>query len=516
MDAHREVELKLAVSSQDLRRLQRHPLVQRFSQGRAVTRTLDSVYFDTPESALARAGFGLRIRRSGPHRVQTLKGEGSAAGGLFERAEYEAPVEGAEPDLALVPDAALRARLVEILGARPLEPVFRTEFRRTRRVLRDGDAEWTLDADQGEIVAEDARAPISEIELELRSGEPSRLFEFALLLQEQFDLLPSTRSKAERGYALMRGESAPAHRAEPVELARDATLEQALRVILSRCLVQVTANAPCAEEGVDPEGVHQMRVGVRRLRSAFASLAPVLPEEPTRTFRSELRWLGTQLGTVRDLDVFLLETLGPLDDRAARDPAFKRLREEALALRAECREVAVRETLRSQRYARLVLALGAWTSGQEWRNQPLSEDAARLFAPARDYASALLDRRQRKVRRLGARIAESDEARHALRIQLKKLRYTGEFFRDLYPGGGAKKFLRGVARLQNALGHLNDVATAERILGTLLQRLGPERGAAHDRAAGYVEGWTAHVAERKLRRVDELWERFHATRPFWR
>ena len=215
-------------------------------------------------------------------------------------------------------------------------------------------------------------------------------------------------------------------------------------------------------------------------------------------------------------DVFLLETLGPLEDRAARDPAFTRLREEALALRAECREVAVGEVLRSQRYARLVLTLGAWTSGRTWRNQPLSEGAASLFSPARDFAGALLERRLGKARRLGARIAESDEARHALRIQLKKLRYTGEFFRDLYPVGGAKRFLRRVSRLQDALGHLNDVATAERILGTLLQRMGAERGAAHDRAAGYVEGWTAHAAARKLRRTDDLWERFRDTRPFWR
>lgn len=515
MDAHREVELKLAASPHDLRRLQRHPLVQTLSQGRAVTRALESVYFDTRDAALARAGFGLRVRRSGPNRVQTLKREGPAAGGLFERSEYEAPVAGPEPDLALVPDPAVRARLAEIVGSQPLEPVFRTGFRRTRRVLRDGDAEWTLDADVGEIEADDAREPIAELELELRAGEPARLFEFALLLQEQFDLLPSTRSKAERGYALARGEPAPAHRAQPVGLSRDALLEHALQAILSQCLAQITTNAPCADEGVDPEGVHQMRVGVRRLRSALACFAPVLPAEPVRTFRSELRWLGTQLGTVRDLDVFLVETLGPLEARAIRDPAKKRLWEEALALRAECRDAAVRETLHSQRYARLVLELGAWITGRAWRNQPLSESAARLFSPARDYASALLDRRQRKVRKLGARIAESDETRHALRIQLKKLRYMGEFFRDLYPGGGAKKFLRRVARLQTALGHLNDVATAERILGTLLRRIGPERSAAHDRAAGFVEGWTAHVAERELRKTDELWQRFHDTRPFW-
>lgn len=516
VDPQREVELKLEVSPEGLRRLQRHPLVRSLSQGRAVTRTLDSVYFDTRDADLARAGFGLRVRSSGAQRVQTLKGERSAAGGLFERSEFETPIEADEPDLALLPDPALRARLREIVGAQRLEPVFRTEFRRTRRLLRDGETEWTLDADLGEIVADDLRAPIAEIELELRAGSASRLFEFARELQEQIALRPSTRSKAERGYALARGEPARSHRASKVSLPRHALLEDALAQILSSCLAQVSANATCAEEGVDPEGVHQMRVGVRRFRAALAAFSPVLPEEQTRLFRSELRWLGRELGTVRDLDVFLVDVIAPLASRRAGDPAFKRLRDEAMALRAECRALAVGETLRAPRYARLVLELGGWIAGKEWRNQPLSENTARLFQPAREYAGALLEGRLRKVRRLGVRIQESDEVRHALRIQTKKLRYLGEFFRSLYPQRNARKFLRRTSRLQSALGTLNDVATAERILGTLLQRVGPERSAAHDRAAGFVEGWTSAVAESTLHETGRLWNDFEAAKPFWR
>ena len=486
------------------------------SQSRAVTRQLETVYFDTPDHALSRAGLALRLRRVGGRTVQTLKGgERAVAGGLFERTEIECPVDGDVPDLERIPDPALRAHLAELIGASGLQPVFVTRFRRTRRVLRNEETEWSVDVDLGEVVAGEARAPISEIELELRDGDPARLFEFALLLHEHFDLLPGTRSKAERGYALALDEPAQPRTARTVSLAPDANAEEAWVAILSQCLEQIGANADCAFEGSDPEGVHQMRVGVRRMRAAFAAFAGLLPRETTRVFRSELRWLGSELGAARDMDVFLAEIAGPLRGVRGDDPAFKRLAEEAASLRADCYE-RVRQVVISPRYARLMLELGGWIASRGWRNQPLSESSARLFGPTRELAAHLLERRLKRIRRLGARLRQSDEARHALRIQLKKLRYTGEFFRRLYPHRHARRFLKRAARLQDALGMLNDVAIAERILEVLLERLGPERAPAHDRAAGFIEGWTGHVAGRELEQIVAAWEEFAEQHPFWR
>ena len=516
MEGPREVELKLLAAPDDLRRLQQHPLVRALGRGRAITRQLETVYFDTPDHVLARAGLALRLRRVGSRTVQTLKGgERVVAGGLFERTEIETPVEGDAPDLASLPDPELRGRLAELIGPAPLLPIFGTSFRRTRRVMRNEESEWSLDVDQGELVAGDSREPICELELELREGDPARLFEFALLLHEHFDLLPATRSKAERGYALALGERPAPRTARRIQLAPGANTEAAWIAILSQCLEQIGANADCACEGRDAEGVHQMRVGVRRMRAAFAAFAPLMPREQVRVFRSELRWLGSELGAARDLDVFLQEIAAPMSGVRGDDPAFKRLAEEAVALRADCYE-RVREVVRSPRYARLVLELGAWIASRGWRNQPLSPGAARLFAPARGFGAQLLDRRQKRIRKLGARLRQSDEARHALRIQLKKLRYSGEFFRALYPHRHAKRFLRRAARLQDALGLLNDVAASERILESLLQRLGAERAPAHDRAAGFVEGWMGHLASRELDQIMAAWEEFEGLTPFWR
>ena len=134
-------------------------------------------------------------------------------------------------------------------------------------MLRKGETEWTLDIDVGGIAAGERQVPVHEVELELRAGDPAQLFDFALQLHERLDLRPAARSKAERGYALARGEGAGSQSTRRVHLEADAALEDVFGAALSQCLAHFTANADCASEGVDPEGVHQMRIGVRRART---------------------------------------------------------------------------------------------------------------------------------------------------------------------------------------------------------------------------------------------------------
>jgi triphosphatase len=178
----REVELKLEIDRDDVSRLQRSPRLRELGDGRGSTRSLHSVYFDTRELALAARGIALRVRRDGRRRVQTLKARGAEQGAHFDRIEYEAPTSRDEPDLALVPDPQLRARVVEALAGAPLEPVIETRIRRTRRLLRYAGASVELDLDLGEVRAAGETQPLCEVELELREGEPGALYELALEL----------------------------------------------------------------------------------------------------------------------------------------------------------------------------------------------------------------------------------------------------------------------------------------------------------------------------------------------
>src|SRR5262249_36158535 len=156
-----------------------------------------------------------------------------------------------------------------------------------------------------------------------------------------------------------------------------------------------------------PEGVHQMRIGVRRARAALALFEPLLPSDRVRFFRSELRWLRRELGAARDLHVFASGLLPTIAVPRTRYPAFARLRVEGAALRAQCYE-DVRTCRTSRRYARLLLELGGWISARGWQEHASGDDSLRWLEPARGFAEAELERRHRKARRLADRRDESD------------------------------------------------------------------------------------------------------------
>jgi inorganic triphosphatase YgiF len=511
-----EIELKLEFDPADLGALQRSSRIRELSVGRAVTRQLRSVYFDTPDLELAASGIGLRVRTVGRRRIQTVKTRGGGAAGLFVRGEFESPVAGSRPDLEAVSDPELRARLRTILAGKTLAPIFETDMRRSRRVLRDGVTEWTCDIDVGEVRTATASAPICELELELRQGDPARLYDLALALLDSAALRPGTQTKADLGYALLTGVRPGPRKAGPIVCEGAPDLEALIEAVVRSCLDQIASNALPAWDGEDPEGVHQMRVGVRRLRSALSVFKRVLPALHLERLRGELKWLGGELGQARDLDVFTEEFLEPIFRVRCQDPALKRLRDEAQTMRREAQD-RVREAIRSPRYTRLMLDLGRWLARAEWRDQPLSASSALLFQPAEGFAQKLLAKQRRRARRLGRDLANAPiETKHALRIQLKKLRYASEFFRGLFPARDARRYISRLSKLQDSLGHLNDVATAERQLSRILEHLAGEKTAEHERAAGFVEGWAARDADRGDRRLLKLWSDFEDVRPFWK
>ena len=512
----REVELKLEVPAGDLAALKRHPLVRELSQRRPLVQRLHTVYYDTRGRDLAREQLALRVRHSGRSHVQALKGEGSAIGGLFVRGEWEARLPGPEPDPERIPSFAARALALRAIAGQPLEPVFETDFKRTRHRLLRGDTELWLDFDEGEIRARGGSLPIREIELELVRGDPGVLYGIALELHETLPVRPSIASKAQRGYGLATGTRPAPQRAPRIELAPLASLEEALREVLGACLGQVLANQEPAREGSDPEGVHQLRIGLRRARAALALFRELLPAEQTRPFKSELRWYAGELGPARDLDVFLAEILDPLAARFPDDASLKRLRDAARELR-DGSYARARAAIDSPRASALGLALGGWLVARGWRAGADAETLAAWDAPAAERGAALLERRLKKARRLGRGLARrTPEERHRLRIALKKLRYAGEFLGSLYGDAAAERMLRRLAELQDTLGALNDVAMAERLLVAIGDQLGREWAAEHERGAGFVTGWISHQAQRRLARLAKQWNGLRKTRPFWR
>jgi CHAD domain-containing protein len=503
----------------DVERVRRPPRAGRGAAGRAASAVTRTLYYDTQEFALRRAGVSLGVRQVGRQHVQVVEATPSGAGALpfADRACSTAALSGSDPEPGRIDDPGLRVRVIAetLEPGQPLVPMVEVDARATRRRLAVGDGEVELLLETGEIRTRAGSLPLRELRISLLRGAPRLLYDAALALHEGVELRPLWSGPAERGLASLTGERPQPRRAQRPKLAADATLEAAMAAILASAFEQVLANREPAREGHDREGVHQMRVGLRRLRAALSLFRPFLPKEPATGLRAELRWLGRELGRVRDADVFAEETLEPLFRRHADDRALKRLREEARALREE-RQAALRAVLDSRRATALVLGFARWLVGQQWREQALSEEGAQLFAPARGFADEVLGRRHERALELGDDVAARTEAeRHALRIRLKKLRYAAEFWSDLYPPRRVERYARRLARLQDDLGNLNDAACAEELLGEVLARLGTERGVEHERAAGFVCGWLGARADRRLARLAKRWGRFARTAPFW-
>jgi triphosphatase len=304
--------------------------------------------------------------------------------------------------------------------------------------------------DLGTIEASERSLPLAELELELIEGKPAALFQLALELDRLTPLYVETSSKAARGYALARGEPPAWHKAAPPALECDATVDRGLEAILRDCLWHWTANEAASLEGRDPEAIHQLRVAIRRLRSAFSLFGNVISPQDLAWLKPGAKRIVNSLGQARDWDVFLTELLSPVLAARPDDPDLTRLRHAAEGVRAEGCAMA-RAAIRDPAYTSFVLRLAEWIETRGWRR-----DEERRYGgtspfglPAVRLANQLLTHRTRKARKRG-RAFENLTApeRHQLRIALKKLRYAAEFFGSLYPRKRTDKYIKALKRLR--------------------------------------------------------------------
>jgi inorganic triphosphatase YgiF len=516
-----EVELKLVVAPEDLARIDRHPAVRALRRGAARKHMLETVYYDTPDRDLAKAGVALRLRRDGVRWVQTLKGGGGAAAGLHARDEIEWDLTSSALNPGLLDDTPYAEFFSRRKVRGRLQAVFTTEFERKARMLAFPDgtvAELALD--RGAIRAGDEAAPISEAEIELKGGDAARLFTLAREIARDVPLRLGHASKAERGYALGRA-AVPPQKARAIPLGAEMTAGAALRRVAMACVAQMQANEEGVRAGRDPEYLHQLRVGLRRLRSCLGLVALASSKEAVAPLAAELRWLGGALGPARDWDVFLTETLPPLARQFRGAAGLASFRARAAQTR-RAHNAAAREAVASQRYTALLLALGEAFARDDL---PLFVRAAGpaaagegerppgFDAPVGAFAAFVLERRDRRVRKRGRDVPEAPpEERHRVRIAAKKLRYAAEFFKALYPAKRVARYVKALEDLQDILGALNDAAVVDRLLAEVAAGGGRPTAQGID---GLVRGWVAAVAQHELARFRRAWREFADAKPFW-
>ena len=501
-----EIELKLTASADTLAAVRAHPAVAAVQSGPMRTTQVVSTYYDTPARELAAAGIALRVRRAGDRWLQTVKGNGSAAAGMHQRAEFEWPLAQPRVDANKLADTPWRKLFAQ--HVRRCRPVFATDVERSAQPLTFADGtQATLCLDVGKIRAGRKHVPVTEIELELSQGDPARLFELATALVADLPARVSVASKAQRGYALAAQAPAEPRRARAVSLEADVPAYRALAQIGQECIAQIESNAEAMLASDDPEYLHQLRVGWRRLRSLFKLASLLAPPDKIVPLEQELEWVGETLGPARDYDVFAIETLPAVAAQFRGRREIVRLRARVARRRRRLRDAA-RQLLGTTRFQQLLLSLGAFLLEL---GKSASADGAVVLA--RDWVRPLLDKRNRKVhkRTRHAYRLEAPE-RHRARVAAKQLRYAAEFFSPLFSGKRANEFVSALSKLQGSLGRLNDLAVAGRLLTEVVPST-TDHELAH--AIGIVRGWLAASVAPELKRLREARRRFAECVPFW-
>jgi triphosphatase len=503
----RELELKVELSKSDAERLRGKLLVGDLSVGPAETKKLRTVYFDTPKHGLHAAGISLRLRRQNGGWLQTVKADQHVVEGVSNPVELEAPVAGEDPDLAKIADKKIKRVIQKAVQGTTLHPVFETIVRRTTRKIKAQGSEIELAVDDGALRAGQATRELREVELELKAGSAAGLLLAAEKLLGDHKLKFSTSSKAERGYRLVLGKwgaDAEPEKARAARITCKNSCAEAFSTILESATRQILVNRQAVLESDDPDGAHQLRIGLRRLRSALRALRPLVDRDCLRAFERSARDQGRSAGMLRDADVMISGILAPMEALASDKSGFAELHA-ALVRDRQDKGDEVRAALRSPAWTKLQLYLTLWP--------PILEESAARKRPIAKYARNVLRKAWKKSAKLGQNLKELDaEQRHEMRKALKNLRYQTEFFAPLFERSDTRRFIEQLKTLQDVFGYINDVRMASRLIEVQKQR---DAGIDAARAAAYTIGRHEAEAAHVWREAPKAWKELERSPRFW-
>lgn len=441
---------------------------------------LRAKYFDTPDRALMKAGIALRLRQEGRRWVQTIKMAGAHA---LEREEFNHPLTGPTLDLSVYAELPVYKKLAKVQDV--LEVRYETNIRRMYRNIRTPAGVVEVSYDLGKIIAGDISLPVSEIEFEKVTGQLQAVFLLGLKWQAAHGLLLDMRSKSERGDRLaelarklaalgdLDDAAASAERAkavasywapwpiQPVRLKPSISCAQALGIVMQECLEQIARNSAILAEvdtagicrAATPEHTHQLRVGMRRIRSAWSLFEP-LASLPPQTWRDELKDHFAGLGTARDDDV-LRQTVLPVLSAAGQPP---------VEIKSHTTADTAPNVVRSKAFQTWLIELLAWAVGSHPIQSPAVGSIEAEHAHVRPMRNALRERLQKWHKRVlqdGLRFDTLEiEAKHDLRKRAKRLRYGLQFAESILPSRKLQRYRKQLSRIQDILGEMNDLYVA--------------------------------------------------------
>ena len=474
------------------------------SAGRQI---LDAHYFDTSTYCLKKAKLAYRIRREGEQWIATIKDGGLSSGGLHERHEWNVVVRGPEPDLTVFAGTDIGQHLITLVGDQRLEPIVITKFeRRTLMVIMPDGSQIEVAADQGTIVAGSQTVPILEVELELKSGEPSALIRLGAALAREYPLLPEQDSKFYRGLKLAGLSKAQPSPDVTFEINKNELADVGLRTVLVQLIAQIlVAQQVFLADPASPEHIHELRISIRRLRSLLEFYGPLGDHERCKYHQAELRKLGQILGVLREIDVAYVAW------EQCSDGPFTHLEStislgDMLAKNRKLEAEKVVETLQAGLTTPILLDMWAMLTDSSKEQQRIE-----YHLTVGEYSVRRLSGWLETVTKQSKTIDwTAIENVHKLRLQIKKIKYAVEVLEPiLYE---VSQLIVRQDTLQYNLGLLSDANSTCRLLRKLLK---VNHSEVFYLEVGMVIGWQGRETLTLQGKMDKYWEKFYRTAQRW-
>ncbi|MEL7488612.1 MAG: CHAD domain-containing protein, partial [Pseudomonadota bacterium] len=442
----REYEVKLVGDAAAVESLSRSFVIRALAAGAPQTEVIEASYFDTPERRLQAEGLSLRVRAENGETVQCVKAE-TASGAAFSCFEYETSLGSNGVWPAETGVAAHDDLLQSVAGA--LQETLRVDTdRRTIALQRNGSAfEAAFDFCTAAAPQHgERRVAFAEAEIELLDGDPMELFAIArLCLDEQGGRLRIGGAAKRDRAAMLLGDGSLPRPSNRTAIDPDGDAGDALVEAVRFCARRLLEAAPLVTEVGDGEGLKQLRVALRRLRSVERLYRRDVSGSVLRDASRRAKKIAGVLGAARDWDVFIDETLAMIEASGQAPESLGVLRDAAKTHRAEAWRAA-RALVSHTEFSLFALDLLEAAETEPWRG-----DAAPLLAtPVEIFARRALDDRLVEARLLASDLSvTAPAAGHPLRIALKKMRYAAQMFRDLYPRDARKPYMAAMSRLQD-------------------------------------------------------------------
>jgi len=467
---------------------------------------LETHYFDTATCSLQKASIAYRIRREGDQWIATVKGGGSSSGGLHERQEWNVLVNDPQPDIAVFDGTAIGKRLLAVVGNEKLQSILLTRFeRRQMDVIMPDGSQIEVAADQGEVIAGVKRAPILEVELELKSGEVASLFRLGAELAREFPLLPEAESKYYRGIKLAGKDTTQTK--QPYQLPqvdKNKLVSEELSKALLQLIGQYLENQQnFLDNPALSENIHEMRISLRRIRSVL-DFAGALATKQYKWYLTELKKFARMLAALREFDVAYASWRQVNELQILKQKSKINLGE----------YLCKNRQLEAEKLYRVIIAgyatpllLELQAALLESKGQQVRDESTKM----NEYAISRLANWLKILTKLGKKVNWiATEDLHKVRLQVKKIKYVAEIMQTAFYE--VPQLVLRLDALQENLGYINDVYSTDSLLKVMLE--GNEKIELY-LEAGMVIGWQEREALLVKHRMDKYWQNFYRTAQRW-